>query len=93
MAAPIGSQVLGEVLPYLEATQDNQDTAEAKQEVVVPNITGMSISEAEKTLKNIGLEIKVETEEEIDKNEVVVKEQLPKHGIKVYEESKISVVI
>lgn len=93
VAAPIGSQVLGEVLPYLETTKDNEREEEAKQEVAVPNIVGMSVSEAEKTLKDVGLELEIDTEDEIDKKEVIVKEQLPKYGIKVYAGTKVTVTI
>ncbi len=93
VAAPIGSQVLGEVLPYLETKKDNQTEEDIKKEVVVPKIVGMSISEAEKNLKNVGLELKLNVEDEINKKEVIIKEQLPKYGVKVYEGTKISVTI
>ena len=49
VAAPIASQVLGEVLPYLEIKKDNQDEEE-KGEVEVPNLIGLTRKEA----KNIG---------------------------------------
>ena len=45
VAAPIGSQVLGEVLPYLEIKKDNEQEEE-KKEVEVPNIIGMTEKEA-----------------------------------------------
>ena len=56
MAAPIASQVLGEVLPYLEITKDNQEEEE-KQEVVVPNLIGKTIDEAKKGLEKLKLNI------------------------------------
>lgn len=93
VAAPIASQVLGEVLPYLEITKDNQTEENIKTEVTVPNVVGMTISEAEKELKEVGLELDFDIEGEINKKEVIIKEQLPKYGIKVYEGTKISVTI
>ena len=48
VAAPIASQVLGEVLPYLEIKKDNQDEEE-KGEVEVPNLIGLTRKEAKKT--------------------------------------------
>lgn len=93
VAAPIASQVLGEVLPYLEITKDNQTEENIKTEVTVPNVVGMTISEAEKELKEVGLELDLDIEGEMNKQEVIIKEQLPKYGIKVYEGTKISVTI
>ena len=93
VAAPIASQVLGEVLPYLEVVKDNQKEEDVKKEVVIPNIVGMTVTEAEKELKAAGLELDLDAEGEINKKEVIVKEQLPKYGIKVYEGTKISVTI
>lgn len=93
VAAPIASQVLGEVLPYLEITKDNQTEEDIKTEVTVPNVVGMTILEAEKELKEVGLELDFDIEGEINKKEVIIKEQFPKYGIKVHEGTKISVTI
>ena len=38
LAAPIASQVLGEVLPYLEVQKDNQEDVNVQEEVEVPSI-------------------------------------------------------
>lgn len=89
VAAPIASQVLGEVLPYLEV-QKQESEENAVEEATMPNITGISIKEAEKVLKEIGLEINID-EEGIDKENTIVKEQIPKEGIKVNKGSKIIV--
>ncbi len=51
MAAPIGSQVLGEVLPYLEVEKDNQTEEETKKEVEIPNVVGMTVTDAKKELE------------------------------------------
>jgi len=89
VAAPIASQVLGEVLPYLEVKK--QETEEENtEEVTVPNVTGMSIKEAEKILKELGIEIQID-EEGIDKENTTIHKQIPKEGIKINKGSKIIV--
>lgn len=62
VAAPIGSQVFGEILPYLEVKKDNEE-GEEKQEVEVPNLIGMSLKEAKQALTDLGLEIEVKENE------------------------------
>ena len=86
VAAPIGSQVLGEVLPYLEVTKDNMQE-ENNESITMPNLIGLSIKEAEKIIKDSGLEINIE--EKIDKESTIIKEQIPKEGIKVNKGNKI----
>ena len=81
-------------MPYLEVNQGNQDEVEVIEEVVVPNITGLSIKEAEKVLKDAGLEISVEgltedNKETIDKENTIIKEQTPKEEIKINKGNKI----
>ena len=77
----------GEVLPYLEVQKkENEDNM--VEEVTVPSIKGLSIKEAEKVLKELALEINLE-EEEIDKENTIIKEQIPKEGIKVNKGGKI----
>ena len=77
-------------MPYLEVEQGNQDEIEQKEEVHVPNITGLSIKEAEKNAKELGLEIQID-EEGVDKEKTIIQEQIPKEGIKVNKGSKIFV--
>ena len=75
----------GEVLPYLKTPKNEEE--EEKLQVEVPNITGITIKEAEKKVKELGLEISIE--EGINKENKVINEQIPKEGIKVDEGSKI----
>ena len=94
MAAPIGGQVLSEVLPYLELQKDNETEENIKKEVEMPNIEGKTVEEAIKILKENGLEMQIENKpEEIDKKTTIVKEQVPKQGIKIYEGTKVIVKI
>ena len=85
VAAPIASQVLGEVLPYLEVKKNNE---EEKQEVEVPNLVGMSIYQAKTALDELGL--KIEAKEEFDENNKIIK-QLPKAGIKIKQGTSVIV--
>ena len=81
-------------MPYLEVSQGNKDELEIVEEVSVPNITGVSIKEAEKILKEIGLElsiegIKEENEKTLDKENTIIKKQIPTEGIKINKGNKI----
>ena len=88
VAAPVGGQILSEVLPYLEVTQGNPDQVEVKEEVEMPNLKGKTIKEAEEILKENEIEIKIENEtEDMNKDEIIVKSQIPEPGIKVYKGS------
>ncbi len=51
----------------------------------------MTIEEAIKELKKVNLEMQIENEGEYDKKTTIVKEQLPKKEIRVYEGTKIIV--
>ncbi len=87
VAAPLGGQILSEVLPYLEINQGKQEEVQLKNEITVPDIIGKKISEARKILKEYKLEIYIE--EEIDEENMVVNEQIPQAGINVYEGSYV----
>lgn len=92
VAAPIGSQIFGEVLPYLEVVKDNEEAEQVKNDVQVPNIEGKSIKEAESILKENNLKLVINNEPEgIDKENTIIKEQTPKAGVKVKEEANIYV--
>ena len=89
VAAPIGGQLFSEILPYIEA-QKNED-AEVVEDVEVPNVEGLTIEEARNTLKESGLDINIENEENVNEKETIVKEQLPKKGIKLKSGTKVIV--
>ncbi len=95
VAAPVGGQILSEVLPYLELNKDNQESIEVIEEVEVPELRGMNLKEAKQVLKEAELEIEtnIEITGEMKEEELIIKEQLPKPGIKVKKKSKISVEI
>lgn len=96
VAAPVGGQIFSEILPYLEVNQGNKEEVEVIEEVTVPNIIGISVKEAEKVLKEIGLELSIdgiteENEKTLDKENIIIKEQTPIEGIKINRGNKIFV--
>ena len=88
VAAPVGGQIFSEILPYLKVNQGNTDEIEQKVEVEVPEVVGMSIKEAEKVLKEKELEVKINNEtENLDKENTVITNQIPRSGLTVYNKS------
>lgn len=80
------------MLPYLEITKDGIVEGENNLELQVPNIEGKTITEAQNILKENNLKLIVNNEQEgIDRDNNIVKEQTPKAGIKVKENSTIYV--
>lgn len=88
VAAPIASQIFGEVLPYLDVIK-NEDAQEITQ-VTVPNVCNITVKEAQKKLEEVGLEIQLE-QEDIDKTVSIVTQQLPNAGIKLNTGTKVFV--
>lgn len=85
VAAPVAGKIFSEVLPYLNIKKENE---ESKQQVKVPELTGKTIKEAEKILKENNLELK--TDEGINKEEIIEK-QIPEKEILVDEGTSIIV--
>ncbi len=65
--------------------EDNEETI---SQVQVPDIMGKTLKEAEQILKENHLEVFIE-DEEIDKENTYVKNQIPSSGITVNEQSKV----
>ena len=94
VAAPVGGQILGEVLPYLELKQDKETEEAEKEEVEMPEIRNKTVKEAREILKELGLELEINNlTEEMNENETYVKEQIPKPGIKITKETKVYIDI
>ena len=92
VAAPVGGQIFSEILPYLEVSQGNEDEVEKIEQVQTPDILGKTIKEAEKILKESGLVISIKNnEEDIDKENTIIKNQTPKAGIIVNQGNNIYV--
>ncbi len=90
MAAPVGGQIFSEILPYLEVNQGNEEEVETVEEIEAPDLLGKTLAEAQKIVKESEIELVIEEEtEELDKQNVMVKEQVPKAGIMIKKGSKI----
>jgi len=86
--------VLGEVLPYLELKEDNEKTKTDTTVVAVPDIKYKTLEEAEKILKESGLNIKYKSsEEKINKKEEIVASQVPSSGININSGSTVLVTL
>jgi len=86
VAAPVGGQILSEVLPYLELQKDDTENIETSEIVSVPNIVGLNINDATKTLKDLGLELELDltnSDYDINNSETIITEQTPKEGIQI----------
>lgn len=55
----------------------------------MPNITGLSIKEAKKIIDELELELNFEGD--VDKENTIITEQIPKEGVKIKKQSKIIV--
>ena len=89
VAAPVAGQILGEVLPYLELKEDNEETKEEVKSVTVPDIKYKTVKEAEKILKELELNIKIDSDdEEIDKEKIITS-QVPSAGVQINSGSTI----
>ena len=68
----------------MELKKDNTEALEETFSVTVPNITGMSVKDATKTLSDLGLSLTYDNQDlEIDKSNTFITEQTPKEGISI----------
>lgn len=82
------------MLPYLELKEDNEETKINNEIVTVPDIKYKTLKEAETILKENGLKIKYDTEEEkINKEEKIISSQIPSGGITINKDSTVTVTI
>lgn len=90
VAAPVGGQIFSEILPYLEVNQGNQEEVEVIEEIKTPDLLGKTLAESQKIAKESEIELVIEGEtEELEKQNAIVKEQVPKAGIMIKKGSKI----
>lgn len=87
IAAPVAGKLVDDILSYLDTERRYTDLDKEMmlQEVIVPDIKGKTVSEAKKILKDLGLEMKVETKGDSD----VIQEQTPKPNAQVPQKSII----
>ena len=81
VAGPYVSQILSEVLPYLEIASSNDShsytNSNSYTTKTLPDVRSMTISQAKKTLKNAGFNVNLSGNEDL---ETLVVDQTPKPG-------------
>ena len=92
VAAPVGGQILSEVLPYLEINKKLDEEGQ-QTSVEVPDVRNKTIKEATQILKENGLDINVNIDGEFDKENTIVTEQLPKPGLQIKSGTKVEVYV
>lgn len=78
IAAPVVSQILSEVLPYLgiPSNSDEKDQSSSNnQNITLPDVRNKTVSEAKKILENLGLKCDIS-----GSSDSLVSEQMPKPG-------------
>ena len=103
IAAPVVSQILSEILPYLDIPSNisttTQTTDSSTSTILLPSITGKTASEAKKILENSGFKCSFSSS-----NDSIITEQVPKSGtcllknsiVKLYSDettAKVSVTV
>ena len=92
VAAPVGGKILNEVLPYLEVEQGNLNEVEKTEKIITPDITQKTLIDAEKIVKENGLNIEIVGQrEKDDKTDEIILNQIPQAGIEIYKGSTIYV--
>ena len=91
VAGPVVSQMLTEILPYLNVPSDNtNDSTEDYNLITLPNVKDKTVAEAEKVLNNAGFD-NVNLVCSGDKNTSLVAEQVPKPGAQLQDSATIMV--
>ena len=92
IAAPIASQVLTDVLAYLEVKKDQEDMP--MENVSILEVREMNVEEAVKTIKEQGFEVRFSMDEKaIKPKEMKVMQQFPLPGIQVMKGSTIELEV
>lgn len=90
VAGPVARQILSEVLPYLGVTSSLSTSIEdGKEELLinVPDVSNLTFSQATTKLQELGFNVKFNTDG--DPNTVIVRDQVPKFGTTLVEDSVI----
>ena len=76
-------------MPYLEVAKSNYSEEDEIKKIIVPDIVGLSISEAEKILKENNLNLDLYNYADSSTNDSIIREQIPIPGVEVIEGSSI----
>lgn len=84
VAAPYGKQFFEELFAFYDMPKDDESVV--KEEVIMPELTGLSLAEALVELSKCGLQC------EIDGSGGIIKDQLPPAGTKLYKGDTVLLV-
>lgn len=82
VAAPVVSQILSEVLPYLEIPSDTTDSDSSEETITLSNVKNKTVAEAKKIIEKQGFECEISG---VDDD--IVSEQMPVAGTQLIEGS------
>lgn len=88
VAAPYGKEIFSEMFKYLNIQPINleEDLKKVEKTITMPDLVGMSLTQAVSTISNLGLVY------EIDGEGSVVKNQLPPAGTKLFKNANVIIV-
>lgn len=88
VAGPVVKQILSEALPYLGIPSNNINAKQLNDEstILVPDVTGKTIEEAESILKSSGFKVQIKYSG--NKSKIAIG-QVPKSGIRISKDSLI----
>ncbi len=86
IAAPVVSQILSEVLPYLEIPADEL-TSSSSSKITLPDVRNKTVNEAQKTLEGLGLSAIISGSDPSS----LVTDQVPKPGTSLIEGSSVNI--
>ena len=78
IAAPVVSQILSEILPYLNIPSNGEESEDETKLVTVPNVQNKTLAEAEKIIQNLGLKYSY-----VGNPDEIISEQMPKEGARL----------
>lgn len=84
VAGPVASQILSEVLPYLEIPSDTNSNNTSDDTITLPNVKNKTVAEAKKILENEGFSCKISG----DSSDIVT-EQMPKEGTELLADATV----
>ncbi len=89
LAAPVAGKLTEEILKYMQVEREytEKDKQEMNQEVYVPNVTGLTVAEAEQKLKAFGLKF-IREGEQTDPDAIIYN-QTPKADFSIPQNSTI----
>lgn len=86
-AAPISHQLLEDILRHMGVPEDESILPENKQKVMIPDVRGMTLEDAQKKLKELNLQ------SEISGTGKIIYDINPKPGMEVNQETKVSLYL